>query len=701
MSSSKPTDFAEPIDHNHGITQHNMDHEVRESKPADNALCAPDMGAPALPGLGDYAKQLHAPTITDDGTVASGAPASPGLGDMPLPTRPSKLTTIATWLTIIALGVAFGLCVGIAYGVSNHYQYLVHGLHALDPSFLANDWFTCQTRAHHITFTPLIVGMARLGSLPIVFALANITAAIVVVACLFALARHWFDRPIAVTALAVFLLVIVPRPYMGLTNLINMIFQPATVGAVGLFAGLTLIAVGRHRAAGLILGIAALFHINYMVWAVAIVGLLILMQGRQLKIRWALWLIAPLGLAVFFHLPFALESRTAEQQAAAAAAQWILHDLYMPYHSRPLTWEGERVLRFIAVIAMAILACLIAPPQNVSKHARHIVAIVSAIVVGGITCNAILASDLIALLFPWRMAPFLVTIAVLLTAGAVVRMFHHHTTHARIVALLLIGTTFGLHLAGVSAYGLRSWSTVVIVGLCYRWLTAGDDVRLANGVIVVTALAAICFSGIGKLQLALCIGAVGATSLAVLSQLRLKRRGDWAIPRFARAALPVGALAFILAFTFRAGVQRKDHFGPQPDEPDRALFEWCRSTPTGTRFVIPPDLNAFRVQTGRAIVIDWKCMPILPADTLRWYERLVDVAGIEFTSMEQCFASYRTLDANRAEALAENYQPDYIVVDARQHTGDLSRLPLAWSNDDWRVYRNVPTVVAQGDSDAN
>jgi len=543
--------------------------------------------------------------------------------------------------------------------------------------------------------------MARLGPLPIIFALANITAAIVVVACLLALARRWYDRPLAVTAIAVFLLVIVPRPYMGLTNLINMIFQPATVGAVGLFAGLTLIAVGRHRAAGLVLGIATLFHINYMVWAVAIVGLLILMQGRQLKIRWALWLIAPLGLAVVFHLPFALESRTAEQQAAAVSAQWILHDLYMPYHSRPLTWEGERVLRFIAVIAMAIMACLLAPPRNMSKHARQIAAIVSAIVVGGITLNAIFAIDLIALLFPWRVAPFLVTIALLLTAGAIVRMFHHHTTHARIVVLMLIGTTFGLNLAGVSAYGLHSWSTVVIVGLCYRWLTAKDEANLPNGVIVLTALAVVYFSDIGKLQLALCIGAFGATALAVLSQLKLKRSSAWTYPLFARSALPVGALAFILAFTFRAGMQRKDHLGPQPDATDRALFEWCRSTPTGTRFVIPPDLNAFRVQTGRAIVIDWKCMPILPADTLQWYERLVDVVGIEFTSMEQCFANYRTLDANRAEALSENYQPDYIVVEARHHTGDLSRLPMAWSNDDWRVYRNVPTVVAQGDGDAN
>jgi len=122
MSSSKPNDYAEPTDPNRATI---------ESSSVSN-LCE---------------------------TVTPGAPAPLGLGDKPLPARPSKLTSIATWLTIIALGVAFGLCVGIAYGVSNHFQYLVHGLHALDPSFLANDWFTCQTRAHHITFTPLIVGM--------------------------------------------------------------------------------------------------------------------------------------------------------------------------------------------------------------------------------------------------------------------------------------------------------------------------------------------------------------------------------------------------------------------------------------------------------------------------------------------------------------------------------------------------------------
>jgi|GEM_PF-1992192 len=631
----------------------------------------------------------------------AGTPTSTGFGNCSRQRHIHRLSNLAAWLTIITLGVAFGLCVGIAYGVSNHYQYLVHGLHALDPSFLANDWFTSQTRAHHITFTPLIMCMAKLGPLPLMFALANICAAITVVACLFSLARRWFDYPLVTTALTVFLLVLVPRPYMGLTHLISMIFQPATIGAVGLFAGLTLIAIDRHRPAAITLGIAALFHINYMVWAIAIIGALVLMQGRRLDLRWALWLIAPLGLAVIFHLPFVLESRTTEQQQAVAAAQWILHDLYMPYHSRPHTWAGERVLRFIAVLATTVLAYSLAPPANLSKRARLIALIVSTIVIGGITLNALYPIDLIALLFPWRMAPFLVTIGLLLTAGAVVRAFHQTTMRITTVALLLAGVSFGLHHAGVGSYGLLSWGTIVVPGLCYRWLTANKGARLANGLLVSLVVAVLVGNGIGNMQLVLCMVACAASAYTVFMYLRSNAAHDFAYPRLVRRALPATALVFIVAFSLRTGLQRKDHLGPPPTAANRALFDWCRSTPAGTRFVIPPDLNAFRVQTGRAVVIDWKCMPILPADTLRWYQRLVDVVGIEFTSMEQCFANYRTLDSQRAARLSDDYQTDYIVVNAGQHTGNLSQLPQVWSNKKWAVYRNVPTAIAKCAGDGN
>ncbi|MCZ6697458.1 MAG: hypothetical protein O7D94_00830, partial [Planctomycetota bacterium] len=61
------------------------------------------------------------------------------------------------------IAVGFAMFNGLQVGRSNHWQYLLHGLHAADPQFLQNDWFTTQTPAHHGAFNFLVQWAAFTG----------------------------------------------------------------------------------------------------------------------------------------------------------------------------------------------------------------------------------------------------------------------------------------------------------------------------------------------------------------------------------------------------------------------------------------------------------------------------------------------------------------------------------------------------------
>lgn len=588
---------------------------------------------------------------------------------------------------LMAIAAAFALANGLAYGVSNHNQYLLRGLRALDSEFLAGDWFTCATMPHHSAFVPLMVLFSKIGPMPIMFAIGNAVAAGVFVLCLYALARRWFDRPWLVVGLAVFLIIIVPRPYVGMSSMIGMIFQPSTIGAVGLFAGLTLLSLGRVRNAGIALCVASVFHINYMVWAVLIVGPVVLLNYRDIKARGALWLLTPLALAILYHLPFIAASRTPEQAVAAESAGWILHDLYMPYHSRPHTWRIASFIQFGALMAAGFAALAVAPPRRISRTAKSIAGAVALIFVAGGVLTAIWQVEVVALLFPFRLAPFLITSAFLFIAGATVRALSSADVSTMRCLALLCVVAGALYLCGVSNYGFVTWCTIMSISVAGRAASDLTANRAALAAMLIGLTALSIALGVGTLQLAMVLSAI---SIAVVWRLSVSTRQadiDPSFVGFGNAVFPALCLLLILFFVSRVGIHRKDLLGPRPAADNAELFEWCQSTPVGSQFVIPPDLIDFRLNAGRGVVIDWKCMPILPADTLMWYERLADVAGVRFTSLDQCLAGYRSLDAHRARRLARNYRANFIVTRAGDHLGSLDEFPVVLSTDAWRVYR--------------
>ncbi len=592
---------------------------------------------------------------------------------------------------LLFLGAAFALANGLGYGSGNLRQYLLHGLHGIDANFLASDWFTTGTRPHHRMFNRLIVLLAETSPLEIAFAFANAVFAAIFVVCIHLLAAKLYRRPIVITALTCFLVIFIPRPYLGLTSILSPYFQPSVVGAVGLLAGLTCMIYGRYRSAGAIFLIAGVFHINYMVWTAVIVGAVVAIDLNRIGFRRALFLLVPIGISVTYHLPFIAASRSPEQLACSPMAARILHDIYMPYHSRPLTWGAAPFLRFGAMLIAGVVAWTLARPRmrHPDRILIAILTVIAWIVAFGIVQTAVVQVDLVALLFPYRLAPFLILAAQIAMAGAIVTTACDEPSLVKVFTLwAVLGGV--LYAVGVNHYGLTCLGAFAAALLGDRLFRERTRSRWVVTALFAGMVALLHLGGAGRMELAF-VAAFGAIGMVrqVVRALRGRRVRWLRLAPGAGLAVPLCVATLLM----RIGSTRKDLAGPPPPPDARVLYDWCRrQTSPEDVFIIPPDLMGFRLGAERPVVTDWKCMPILPKDTIEWYRRVATICGRDVRGLSDARAAFAAMDLAQALQAAREFGARYLVVDRSHHRPALDQLRRVFVSDAFEV-------LVCGDSD--
>jgi hypothetical protein len=661
---------------------------------------------------GTWAGSTHA---TD--TLICPNPQGFGVDTLPESRRLTLHSGAYVWPTVLFLGLGFALAKGLGYGGGNLRQYLLHALHGLDPAFLANDWFTTQTQPHHVGFNALVVLAGKLISLDLFFAAANAAFAAVFVICIYLLAARLYRAPIIVTAIAVLCCAFGPTAYIGMTSIVGSYFQPSTMGAVGLLAGLTCLIYHRYGLAGLVLGAAAFFHINYMVWIVIILTVVVAVNFRDIGRKHVALLMAPVALAAAFHLPFFIAGKSPEQAAYSALASRILHDIYMPYHSRPLTWGMQPFLRFAAVLAAGgISLIVVGVHRSPGRIALTILGAIVGIVSVGFVLTTAVQVDAVALLFPCRLSPFLVLASLIATAGAIATTARSPAVPPIRTLILWLLLAVLLYCGELSVYGLLCLGAAAAAMFAGR-LAREARCSVARMIVLLTGLAFVLYlGGAGKAAIsfvaASTVGAVCWRLYAHKHEDTETQHGETAAQRrppdvhrdlacgltgekpehggrVADALLFAGPLVPLLmaALLMQAGSARKDLMGPPPAADEQVLYDWCRvHTDPSAVFIVPPLLGGFRQGACRAVVIDWKCMPILPRDTVEWYRRLAEECGTEFDALSQAEAGFREMDADRAQRLGRRYGARYLIVERTDHQGDLSRLPCAYRDQDFSVF---------------
>jgi hypothetical protein len=347
-------------------------------------------------------------------------------------------------LTLLIWGVALGL----AYGqsplyTSNQNQYFLHGLAQAGVGQLQADWLA-GTRDP----TPLFTLLVRLmvlnpgataqpdptGTSPVLASLAVLNYSLyllvfaVYLAALFGIARRLYGIGRHSTAALLFFgmvfvshsaalrfaLGLVPGGEwgylfdggMGGQRLLGPVFQPSVFGVL-LLLSIWLYLEGRVLPAMLATALAASFHPTYLLSAATlstIYGVSLLRRSPDLRRPLAaagatLMAVAPI--VIYVVVNFLPPSSTAQQ---------IIVDFRIPDHALPTEWFGLTSVAKLALIGAALL---------VIRRTRLLPVMLGLLAVGGglTMLQLILASNSLALLFPWRLSATLVPLSSAVLAG--------------------------------------------------------------------------------------------------------------------------------------------------------------------------------------------------------------------------------------------------------------------------------------------
>lgn len=542
------------------------------------------------------------------------------------------------WLVpagVTAAAIGFALANGMQYGRSNHWQYLLHGLHAADPNFLKSDWFATQTESHHRLFNIVVRLAASTGRPEVVLGLLNGAAGLCFAFSLYFIVARFANRPLVPFALVLLLAAGVPINGLGDSNILLPYFVPSVFGGVMLLAALACLLYSRDAAAGLLAAAGCAMHANYLMLVGPLWLLVFLLDGSGRTRHRAAWLIVPWMAAWIPHVGYFLAML--RDPAPSAEARRIFWDVYAPFHYRPLTWNWRDYANFSILLVGGLIAA-VESRIAFGQRPRTIVAALASVVALGAIGTIGWPVDPITAVFTWRLAPFLTLFA--------------------LIAIALAATEGG-------ASPLRRLALAVIMAMV---------LRLSN------------------MPITSCAAVIAASAFTIV----FNRIEKTATPSRTRliTAIGLGITCFVAAMLARYGLWRRDMFGRAYPPAEESLFGWCReNTDRDAVFIIPPNLTPFRLEARRAVVIDWKCMPLLPHDQIEWMRRQERLAGRQVNSEADAMVGYAEMDAPRAMLLARDFGCRYLVVDRKLGGACPQTLRRVYSNGRFDIFE-VDTRVA-------
>lgn len=536
---------------------------------------------------------------------------------------------------VLLLTLVFGLSFALNFGSSNQVIYLLPSLQMLDPSLWNQDWLTTQTHHYHPAFALLGAGLMALNEQGWGIACANVLVTAATAALLLRGLQQWVEPQQLVPSFIVTLVLASAMRTVGpgLTYVFSSTLQASTFGSLGMIAACVFFIEGRSLASGLALAFAGVFHANYLILGLFVFGVSSVWPG----FRWreplgALWRpsllqLAPPCVVLLGFLPLIL---TTSGSAGAAESQQILQDLRAPHHFRVetffptfLPWIGWQLL------AVGALRTGSNSGSSVGKRLLSLLTGCWLLLAITVPLSSWALVRAVNHLFTWRLAPHFELIAQMAFAGTAVRML----------------------LAPDSDY-------------------QADKKRLQPW----AAAALLCFAG--YVVLARDVDA----ALAAPALLGMVVLGRWILARWAflsitpsrrigaiTAAAAVGFLA-ANAFMLSTVWQRSNLLGGK-DTGLAELCTWARErTSKDAIFLTPPDEEGFRFHCQRAIVIDWKSNPIVPAEVIEWKKRLEDVLGNQPLRKEEDLKAYANLTPALLAALQRKYKVSYLVMNKGQGT---------------------------------
>jgi len=543
-------------------------------------------------------------------------------------------------VALIAISV-FSLSFGFSYGVSNQLTYLVGALRMVNPGILDHDWYATGTTHYHPAYTYLSAALLSLDRSGWLLASGEQVVMFVGMGFMFWAAKILCGRRAGVPAF----LLLTAIAYLTRTNgtgisyVFGGLFQPSSLGSLGLLGALPFWLRGRYLASGICMALGGLFHANFLVLGLPMFAFAHLLLGRHELPRRLLLQLGPPCLSLLLLSPIIFASVGG---ADADLAHQIYFHMRSPHHYVPSTYERTfGPLVGFQVLGLGAGAFLLTDGRAETRRLAALLTALFALLWTGTVLTTVIFMPQVAQVFVWRFAPFSDLWCQLLVCAATVKaVLDPAGQRAR----------FGDHALAIT-----------LVGLGFLLMYYGDrhERSMVAMLVFVTAVSSLSW-------LAWFVGEVVAQGRTQRLARAWRKAGPWVA-----ALLTAGTLGYVARDARELG--RKNSFllhGYPALENELTRFMRER-TPKDAQFLSPPGMDAVRFEGQRAIVVDWKSTPILASDMVEWRNRLADVVGRRpeaFTGARD-LALYDGMDQRRLTELKRKYQLDYAIVKRGRERG--------------------------------
>ena len=558
--------------------------------------------------------------------------------------------------------LAFAVSYGFNYGYDNQLVYFVKSLALTQPGLLRADWFTNHTTHYHRTFIYLGALLLKLNARGWAVAFAQTLSVICGALCIFRIVKRVAGAALAVPAFLLLLaiLFITRTSSVGASYLFDTIFQPSTLGALGSIAATWLFVEERWFESGLALAFGGIFHANYLVLAYPIFGLAHLALGFKDFKRRVTQQFAPLIVATIVMSPLLL---AASRGTPSTQATDILFKIRSPHHYNPVRFERN----FIPFAAWQMLGIGAGWLLHRTPNGKRLGAVMTGLMVtvwAGTILTTLFDITKVNQIFVWRFAPNADICGQIFVACGLAQVLaqpRRARSYPRVaIALVCAGLgLFGLYFHSKEApplprlllayFGLAVAACVLDLGLDWaRKLAPTLDKSVTEA----------------KTLLAFSPWLIGAVALYQQAPTRIEE-----------------------------GYRRSTLVREDEGRANLELYRWLReSSPRDAIYLTPPDLDGSRFLGQRAIVVDWKAVPLIPSELLVWYERLCDVTGRQLGSSAD-LGGYQGLDLERLRRLVPKYHPDYVVV-RRGNERRFPGFPVVYQNNGFAVLKLEAAALA-------
>ncbi|HKO47122.1 MAG TPA: DUF6798 domain-containing protein [Polyangiaceae bacterium] len=570
--------------------------------------------------------------------------------------RQARLARAFEYGAVALAAIAFAASYGLTYGYDNQLVYFLKALTLTDQSLLRSDWFTYQTTQYHRVFSYLGAFLLELNEQGWAVAITQFLLVLLGGLAIYRLVKRVAGARLALASYLILLsiLFITRTSSVGTSYLFDTILQPSTLGALGSVAGTLFFVEERWFASGLCLAAGGAFHANYLVLAYPIFGLAHLALGFKDLPRRLIAQFSPLFAITLLLSPVLL---AASHTQASPEAQEILFRVRSPHHYNPARFERN----FMPFAAWQLLGIGSGWFLHKTADGRRLGAVLCGLMLTiwtGTALTTFYEFPKVNQIFVWRFAPNADLLSQILFACAVA-----HALAKPSITRHYPGVALGLIAAALGTFGMF-------------WRGKGNA-PLPN--LVLWFLAAVLFARVVDLALdAFCH--FKPKYLELVTQR--KRAWVW-LP------LLLGALALYrfaperLAHGRQRSTLLKEDGGRNDD-----LYRWLREkSPKDAIYLTPPDLDGARFLGQRAIVVDWKAVPLIPTELLGWYERLCDVTGREVKGSGD-LAGYGSLDPERLALIVRKYHAQYLVL-RRGAENRFPDLPVVYRNSGYSVLKIV------------